>query len=672
MRCTESPAALVALRLEHPSPPPNQRRPQQNRGGGIHSNSRRPSSGSKNRGPQSNNPGSRNNPQPQPWLPYGFGQQPPMWPAYWTPPPSPYPTQNWSSFPNGQPHLLPGCAKLINNQTDNFVSFDALDPTQLGEAFQAMTMEPGTTDNQWLMDSGASDHLIGNQDPDSPSAPPRYSVFLLPALIVESLSQCHHHPLPCALRAPPAAMSPPSTSIPHVLHFGSRCTGSEIASDSNLPGSAIWIVNPVPLIPEVRISVPSIPAADSISLYDEELPMIARKKGIKWPDDGHRMKTTTTVKMAKAWISGDENAKQMLSRVLKERPLLHLPNPLHRVPLGVNNILEIMGPSPSAKTEILLQLAVNCILPKNQHGVQYGGLEHTVLFLDLDCRLDIYRLSQSLKLKITEANRLHKTKDFQNCVYGSNQSSCNQLEHDQTDVFTESMRRFLYTRCYDSFEFLSVLKVLNYKLTGNGFHVLMIDNIGAFHSIDRGFSSLPQGIQSRKNIGLQSVFETVVQEIKKLLDRHSMIVLATKTVTNQVKRSYSSRVSGGLKNTYREYMPLTWQSFVTHRVLVRPSDDKKKCEDRVCYSAEWLLPAFSISDEFIRAKRLIKKSTAEESVPDFGMGDDVEDVAAAFVRDDSDSGGGKRKKFSSDSGSGKKRDKKFSSSNFSDKGGRNC
>ncbi|KAL8242326.1 hypothetical protein R6Q59_012628 [Mikania micrantha] len=37
------------------------------------------------------------------------------------------------------------------------------------------------------------------------------------------------------------------------------------------------------------------------------------------------------------------------------------------------------------------------------------------------------------------------------------------------------------------------------------------------------------------------------------------------------------------------------------------------------------------------------------------MGDDVEDVAAAFVRDDSDSGGGKRKKFSSDSGSASSR-----------------
>ncbi|KAI7732326.1 hypothetical protein M8C21_010065 [Ambrosia artemisiifolia] len=291
--------------------------------------------------------------------------------------------------------------------------------------------------------------------------------------------------------------------------------------------------------------------------------------------------------MARAWINANESAKQMLSRVLKERPLLHLPPPLHRIPLGVNSILEIAGPSPSAKTEILLQVAVNCILPKNRNGVQYGGLEHSVLFLDLDCRLDIYRLSQLLKLRITDANTLHKT-----------EGSSNQPECDETYVFNECMRRFLYTRCYDSFEFLSALKVLNHKLTSNSVHILMIDNIGAFHSIDRGFSSLPQGNPSRKNIGAQSVFETVVQEIKKLLELHSMIVLATKTVTYQVKSSYSTRVSGGLKSTYREYMPLTWQSFVTRRILVRPLDDKRKFGDRVCYSAEWLLPALSITDEF--------------------------------------------------------------------------
>lgn len=39
--------------------------------------------------------------------------------------------------------------------------YDALEPTEPGEAFQAMTMEPG--DNQWYMDTGASSHLTADQ-----------------------------------------------------------------------------------------------------------------------------------------------------------------------------------------------------------------------------------------------------------------------------------------------------------------------------------------------------------------------------------------------------------------------------------------------------------------------------------------------------------------------------
>lgn len=37
-----------------------------------------------------------------------------------------------------------------------------MDPTQLGEAFQAMSMNPPTNDDQWHMDSGATDNLTGN------------------------------------------------------------------------------------------------------------------------------------------------------------------------------------------------------------------------------------------------------------------------------------------------------------------------------------------------------------------------------------------------------------------------------------------------------------------------------------------------------------------------------
>nr|GEV83440.1 DNA repair protein XRCC2 homolog [Tanacetum cinerariifolium] len=295
--------------------------------------------------------------------------------------------------------------------------------------------------------------------------------------------------------------------------------------------------------------------------------------------------------MAKEWIKRDESAKQMLQRVLKERPLLLLPQPLHRVPLGTHNIVEIVGPSPSAKTEILLQMAVNSILPKTRNGVQYGGSEHSVLFIDLDCRLDIFRLSHSLKQRISEANKWHKTMNNQMGV-----------EYDEMGLFGDCMKRFSYTRCYDSFEFLAALKGLHNKLANDSkktVYVLMIDNVGAFHWIDRSFSSLSQGNPNRKNFGLQSVFETVVKEIKKLLLLHPMLVLATKTVTSQIKTSYSGRVSGFSNNAYREYMPLIWHSFVTHRILVRPLDDKRKVQDPVCYFAEWLLPALNFSDEFV-------------------------------------------------------------------------
>lgn len=79
-----------------------------------------------------------------------------------------------------------------------------------------------------------------------------------------------------------------------------------------------------------------------------------------------------------------------------------LPPPLHRVPLRAGNVLELVGPSPSAKTHILIQAAIKCILPKQWNGVHYGGFDHLALFIDLDCRFDIKRFSQILIHRIME------------------------------------------------------------------------------------------------------------------------------------------------------------------------------------------------------------------------------------------------------------------------------
>lgn len=88
-----------------------------------------------------------------------------------------------------------------------------------------------------------------------------------------------------------------------------------------------------------------------------------------------------------------------------------------------------------------------------------------------------------------------------------------------------------------------------------------------------------------------------------------MLVLATKAANlgerNSQKWSSENssdmrRVGNGPKKLpYREYMPSIWQSFVTHRVLVRASDEDGKHHNLPIYLSQWLLPSLSVSDMFI-------------------------------------------------------------------------
>lgn len=62
--------------------------------------------------------------------------------------------------------------------------------------------------------------------------------------------------------------------------------------------------------------------------------------------------------LAFSWIKTDETAKDALIRILTERPLVVLPAPLHRLSLRAGNVVEIVGPSPSAKTLVLIQVRI--------------------------------------------------------------------------------------------------------------------------------------------------------------------------------------------------------------------------------------------------------------------------------------------------------------------------
>nr|CAD1832810.1 unnamed protein product [Ananas comosus var. bracteatus] len=307
----------------------------------------------------------------------------------------------------------------------------------------------------------------------------------------------------------------------------------------------------------------------------------------------------------RAWIHGDETAREALARVLSARPFLLLP-PLHRVPLRVGNVVEIAGASNSAKSQVLLQAAVHCILPKEWRGIHFGGLERVVAYFDLDCRFDVLRLSQILRHRIMEhfgkllyfdlyllllqfkSNPIYLVAGSTHHTDWPMNEGCqkNDTKVAWTWEFDEEllscMRRFLYIRCYSSSDFLAALKTLHGQserksdALGSGIYFLMIDSIGAFYWIDRTCQPLPLGDnKSRKNLSPQTLAESIVQEIRKLLELQPMLVLASKTtlfgagsLTNATQRTSgkwhsveatdfrTSNWDGRRNLPFHEYMPL--------------------------------------------------------------------------------------------------------------------
>ncbi|XP_042471223.1 DNA repair protein XRCC2 homolog [Zingiber officinale] len=317
----------------------------------------------------------------------------------------------------------------------------------------------------------------------------------------------------------------------------------------------------------------------------------------------------------RAWIHGDESAKTMLARLLIERSLLLLP-PLHRLPLRVGNVVEITGPSSSAKSQVLLQAAVHCILPKEWKGIRFGGLERIVIYFDLDCRFDVRRLTQILKFRIlgvlgsiNGSNRAHQ-EGFQE--YHGEASIMNSV---YDELIVACMKRFLYIRCYDSYEFLAALKTMHSRaqvesgVLGVGIHFLLIDSIGAFYWIDRSIQPSNSLDYKRGTMSFQHLVETIVQEIRKFLEVQPVLVLVSKAsifgagtsidAQRDIEMCTSSRDTD--KVLYREYMPSAWQAFVTHRINLQLSDkytNDKKGGTSPIYTSEWVQPPLNIKDQF--------------------------------------------------------------------------
>lgn len=141
-----SPTPVVAAAITNPPSHPTNR-----------DNRRAP--GTRRDHSRNNRSNTRTPPQPRP---HASAQMP--FP-YWAPP-CPYLTQGWAQPSQPRNNPTPAPAQRPSGQVQaeaHLTEVDPLQPTQLADAVQALSMDTGNTDNQWYFDTGATSHITNDQ-----------------------------------------------------------------------------------------------------------------------------------------------------------------------------------------------------------------------------------------------------------------------------------------------------------------------------------------------------------------------------------------------------------------------------------------------------------------------------------------------------------------------------
>lgn len=353
----------------------------------------------------------------------------------------------------------------------------------------------------------------------------------------------------------------------------------------------------------------------------------------------------------KQFVLPDESAAIFLARSHAERFWTSVPF-IDKQTLQAGHVLEICGASGSAKTQILLQIAVTCILPKQENQVVYGGFGGSAFYFDLDCRLDVGRVLQLLQARINGARRAQgvspipfgelrpvsrQVQGYSNSAFSMGKTA-NSCCH---PLIASCLDRFHLIRCHSSFQFLASLKTIRplfRQLDDNALsttQLLFIDSISAFYWMDRAALTTlvpsPAAGLSGRPLNPSVVGDAIVRELRQLRRSYKLFVIAARTYLfssstsdsfwqrgNVQRSSRSDDISGNdnqasslrnrgvplsmwnrKKDNRQNFMPAVWQDFITHRVMLDmiPTLVGGGKEKQV-FQAVWDLPSSYSIDQF--------------------------------------------------------------------------
>ena len=258
----------------------------------------------------------------------------------------------------------------------------------------------------------------------------------------------------------------------------------------------------------------------------------------------HSLQTQTVYKL-KPFTNSNRDAGHYVDRMLQLLARLHCKPPLTCLETTLlpdttaqRSVYELCGPEGCGKTQLLLHLVVNAILPRHWRGVDIAGLCVGVVYVDLDYKFNMIRLTTILETRIQGALS----------VSGGDQDP-SQVE----ELIKQCLSRLYVVRCSSSSQFLITLHSLETLLGNNpDISLLVIDSVSEFYWIDRSVSG---GTSGRTNTN-----KLMVEALRKLLNTYNLVVFCAKAELFE-QRTHDGNPDRG----HQDFMGPHWSRLVTHR-----------------------------------------------------------------------------------------------------------
>jgi DNA-repair protein XRCC2 len=217
-------------------------------------------------------------------------------------------------------------------------------------------------------------------------------------------------------------------------------------------------------------------------------------------------------------------------------------------PVQVKDVIELYGDDGSGKTQILLHLIANCILPQKWKGASLEGRGVGVIFVDTDYHFSLLRLVEILEERITS------------CFL---QQGLPMPSVAARQTFIKScLSRLTLAKCNSTEELLDTMRSFDKILCNRtDICVMMIDSISAFYWQDKS-----DGGETYQ--GREKHQKRLVELLRRYIDQYYLVVIAT------LPAIYSKDFKRIQRMDDYAYMCRPWRRFVKCAYVVSRTSDK--------------------------------------------------------------------------------------------------